>query len=64
LGAADALRASIGSIIDPVDQIEHEGRRRSLLAELGEERFAAMWEEGRALTVEQAVDYALKNQSD
>jgi non-specific serine/threonine protein kinase len=61
LGAADALRSSIGSIIDPVDQTEHQGNRRSLLAVLGDEHFRGAWEEGRALTVEQAVAYALEN---
>ena len=58
-GAAAALRASIGSVMDHVDQPEYESRRKSLQAELGEERFAATWDEGRALTLDQAVAYAL-----
>jgi hypothetical protein len=37
-----------------VDQPEYESKIKSLRAELGEERFAATWDEGRALTLEQA----------
>jgi predicted ATPase/class 3 adenylate cyclase len=61
LSAAAALRISIGSVIDPVDQPEYQNRRTALRAELGEERFTAMWEEGRTLTLEQAITYALEN---
>jgi tetratricopeptide (TPR) repeat protein len=60
-GAAAALRASIGSVIDPADQPEYERKRTSLNAALGEERFKTAWEEGRALTLEQAVSYALES---
>lgn len=59
LSAAAALRISIGSVIDPVDQQEYQNRRAALRKELGQERFAAHWEEGRALSLEQAVAYAL-----
>jgi tetratricopeptide (TPR) repeat protein len=62
LSAAAALRISIGSVIDPVDQPEYQNRRNVLRAELGQERFAAVWEEGRALSLEQAIAYALKGQ--
>ncbi len=61
-GAAAALRASIGSVIDPADQPEYDRRRTSLRAELGEERFAAAWDEGRAMTLGQAVAHALEDQ--
>jgi hypothetical protein len=61
-GAAAALRASIGSVIDPADQASYEKNRHSLRTELGQKRFAAAWNEGRALTLEQAVAYALENQ--
>ena len=59
-GAAAALRASIGSIIDQVDQAEYESNLTALRAELGEQRFAANWDEGSALTLEQAAAYALE----
>jgi predicted ATPase/class 3 adenylate cyclase len=60
-GAAAALRASIGSVIDPVDQAEHEGRLASVRAELGEERFVAAWDKGHALSLKQAIAYALEH---
>lgn len=58
-GAGAELRASIHSIIDPVDQPGYESTIASLRAQLGEERFEAAWKEGRALTLEQAVVEAL-----
>jgi predicted ATPase/class 3 adenylate cyclase/Tfp pilus assembly protein PilF len=61
-GAAAALRASIGSVIDPADQAKYERNRNSLRAKLGRERFKAVWEDGFALTLEQAVAYALERQ--
>lgn len=57
-GAAAALRDSIGSVIDPVDQPEYDRTLEVLRGELGEEQYAAAWEEGRLLTVEQAIEYA------
>jgi len=61
LSAAAALRISIGSVIDPADQPEYQKRRAGLRTELGEERFTKMWEEGRTLTLEQAIAYALEH---
>jgi hypothetical protein len=60
-GAAAALRESIGSVIDPVDRSEYEDRLDSLRAELGDEEFTTAWEGGRALSLEQAVEYALND---
>lgn len=59
-GAGATLRASIQSVIDPVDQSEYDIQVTSLRAKLGEERFVAVWDEGSALTLEQAVTYALE----
>jgi predicted ATPase/class 3 adenylate cyclase/Arc/MetJ-type ribon-helix-helix transcriptional regulator len=61
-GAAAALRASIGSVIDPVDQANYKRNLNTLRTKLGKERFTATWEEGRAMTLEQAIAYALENQ--
>jgi predicted ATPase/class 3 adenylate cyclase len=60
LGAAAALRASIGSVIDPVDQSEYESTLASLRTRLSDERFTAIWDEGQAMTLEQAVELALQ----
>ena len=62
LSAAAALRVSIGSVIDPADQDVHQKQRAALRAELGEAQFTVIWNEGRALTFEQAVAYALEDQ--
>jgi hypothetical protein len=43
-----------------VDRSEYEDRLDSLRAELGAEQFATAWEEGRALSLEQAVEQALE----
>jgi predicted ATPase/class 3 adenylate cyclase/uncharacterized protein HemY len=59
--AAAALRASIGSVVDHADQSEYENTRNALRAKLGQERFAAVWNEGRELTLEQVIAYALEN---
>jgi hypothetical protein len=58
-GAGAELRASIRSVIDPSDKPAYESKLRSLQAELGKDRFAALWAEGRTLSLEQAVDIAL-----
>ncbi|HET9910276.1 MAG TPA: tetratricopeptide repeat protein, partial [Anaerolineales bacterium] len=61
LSAAATLRISIGSVIDPADQMEYQNRRAALQTQLGEKQFAALWNEGRSLTLEQAIAYALEH---
>jgi hypothetical protein len=39
---------------------EHDRAVATARAELGEEAFAAAWEEGKKMTMEQAVEYALE----
>ncbi len=58
-GAAEALREPIGSVIDLVDQPEYERQLAILRAQLDEATFAAAWAEGRTMTMEQAIEYAL-----
>jgi predicted ATPase/class 3 adenylate cyclase len=62
-GAAAALREAIGTPLLPDWLPEwHTDRERLVAAaraELGEEAFAAAWAQGRALTLEEAVTYAL-----
>ncbi len=60
-GAGAALRASIRSVIDPADQPAYDSKISSLRRGLGKERFTAVWEEGGALTLEDAVAYALES---
>jgi hypothetical protein len=61
-GAAAALREAIGA---PLEFHWREERERDLgatRAALGEEAFAAAWAEGQALSLEEAVAYALQDE--
>jgi hypothetical protein len=59
-GAAQALCETFRFLVAPNEREESE--RASALARetLGEEAFAAAWEEGRAMSMEQAVAYTLE----
>jgi tetratricopeptide (TPR) repeat protein len=59
LGAVEALAATLGRTSPSGDSSEVERTVAIAQAALSEERFAAAWEEGRAMTLEQAVAYAL-----
>jgi non-specific serine/threonine protein kinase len=58
-GAAEAQREIVGKWSEPVDQASHDQWVVPTRAALGDTPFAATWAEGRALTLEQAVEYAL-----
>jgi predicted ATPase/Tfp pilus assembly protein PilF len=62
-GTAAALRSSIGSVIDPVDQANYKKNISSLRAKLSRERYKTVWEEGRAMSLEQAIAYALEKKA-
>jgi predicted ATPase/class 3 adenylate cyclase len=59
LGAAEAIRQAIQCSIPPAILAGHERTVASVRAALGEERFAAVWTEGRSMGFEKAVDFAL-----
>ena len=63
LGAAEALRESVGIPLEPFRRADHEREVAALRADLGEEAFAAAWAEGRALPPERAAAYALERES-
>jgi predicted ATPase/DNA-binding CsgD family transcriptional regulator len=54
-GAAEALRETIGVAIPPVWRADHERSVAAVRTHLGEKAFAATWDEGRAMTPEQAL---------
>ena len=58
-GAASALRESIGSPRSPAEQEQIDQPATAARQELGEDAFAAAWDAGRAMTMEQVVEYAL-----
>lgn len=58
-GAAEALRENINIPMTPFERVEYEREVNDLRANMDESAFAKAWAEGRALTMEQAVEYAL-----
>ena len=58
-GAADALRQSVQSVIDPGDREGYEQEIAGLNAAVGQVRFAALWKEGQLLSLADAIRRAL-----
>jgi predicted ATPase len=61
-GAAAALREQIGAPLPPSDRETYERDVAQARQVMGEEAFTAAWEEGRAMTIEKAVEYALREE--
>ena len=59
LGAAEELREIISSPLPPADRAEVDGYVAAVRDALDEEAFEAAWAEGRAMTIEEAIEYAL-----
>ena len=60
LGAADSLRKTISISNTPAKQIEFERIYAELSAQLSENDFSAAKEQGQNMTLEQVINYALK----
>jgi predicted ATPase/class 3 adenylate cyclase len=59
-GAAERLRAEVGSPLPPGDRPDYDRRLATARATLGDDAaFDRAWEAGRALTLEQAIELAL-----
>ena len=61
LGAVEAARQAYGVPMQTTDRIDYEHTVASVRAQLDETTFAKAWTEGRAMTMEQAIEYALEN---
>ena len=59
LGAVEALLSRIEIRLEPAEQADFERSVSGVRARMSAEGFAAAWAEGRAMTLEQAVEYAL-----
>jgi non-specific serine/threonine protein kinase len=57
--AAEAIAQVAGYAMPPYVRADHDRNVMAVRAQLGEEAFAAAWAEGRRMTLEQAVEYAL-----
>jgi non-specific serine/threonine protein kinase len=62
LGAAAAVLEALGSPLPPPQQREYDRTVEQTQALLGEEAFATLWAQGQAMTLEQAVAYALEDE--
>ncbi len=61
-GAAEAGREAIGAPLPPVQRPDYEQHVGTLRVALGERASATAWAEGRAMTLEQAIEYALSEE--
>lgn len=59
-GAADALRQAIGAPLDPAERAELDQNVIATRNQLGAKKFELAWAEGRVMTMEQAIEFALK----
>jgi predicted ATPase len=59
-GAAEVLREVIGAPIPPVERAAYEQAAAAARSQLSEEAFAAAWQEGRTMQLEQIIDNLLK----
>jgi predicted ATPase/Tfp pilus assembly protein PilF len=63
-GAADALREAIGAPLPPNEHVEYGGRLAAVREALGEAEFTAAWAEGQAMSMEEAISFALSTPDD
>ena len=59
LAAAEGLAKARGFRLFPWDQAEFDRWRAAARAQLDDAAFVAIWAEGRAMTLEQAIEYAI-----
>src|SRR5262249_38335087 len=63
-GGAEALRTTFGYHLSPSDQNKHVARTAAVRAALADDAlFDAAWQEGRVLSLEQVIEYALEPQT-
>jgi len=60
LGAASTLREAIHAPLPPRDREDYDRTISAVKSHVGEEAYAAAWEEGRAMSLEQALAFALE----
>jgi tetratricopeptide (TPR) repeat protein len=63
LGAASALREKGGTPMTPDEQIYFDERLKELREKMDSMKFDSLWSQGRALTMESAIAYALEPDS-
>ena len=58
-GAAESLREKIAMSMDPQERAEYDQQVAALRDRMDEEAFTSAWKEGRALSMEEAISYAI-----
>ncbi|MFN8472223.1 MAG: tetratricopeptide repeat protein [Anaerolineae bacterium] len=64
LGAADAMLERTGRVLEPVDLADYRHILSLTRDALGDDRFGALFAEGHAMTLDEAVAYALFSSAD
>ena len=64
LGAAEALLEATGGVLAPEDHAEFEQGVTAARAQLDQAAFEKAWAKGRAMDMEQAIEYALDERGD
>jgi hypothetical protein len=59
MAATEALLEILGAQLETASRLEYESTVAGLRADLGEDQFALVWADGRAMTLEQVVAFAL-----
>jgi tetratricopeptide (TPR) repeat protein len=62
LGAAHSARLWMNTPLPPVDRPDYELSLASIRSALGEDRFQAAWAEGQQMTLQEAIDYAIRDE--
>jgi tetratricopeptide (TPR) repeat protein len=60
LGASEALHEAIGGVMEASDRISYNRALDSARSQLGDEEVETAWQEGRSMSMKQAVAYALE----
>jgi predicted ATPase/DNA-binding SARP family transcriptional activator len=63
LGAAEALRESLGVGLAPAEQTTHDETVEAVRGALDEERFTRAWRQGREMPLDDAIAYALEEET-
>jgi predicted ATPase/class 3 adenylate cyclase len=58
-GATEALRDAVGTPLSPVDRPDHDHKVAAARAQLDEASWKEAWAEGKAMSLKEAVEYAL-----
>jgi len=59
LGASAALRDEMGTPLSPIVRADHDHASNTVHEALGEDAFEAAWAVGQAMSLEEAITYAL-----